>query len=253
MKIKELVNILDKLFPPKYAVEGDSIGMQIDPKKDDIKIVMVTLDITIDTIYEAILKKVDLIISHHSLFFGKKEEVLKQDKYINNKFKILEKMEIGVFIIHTNSDHNKQSIAHSMALAFEFDEITQIKNNFAVKATVNKEMDSFQLINYIKTALNINYKFRTNIFDVSLVKHVIIGSGASADLIFDSNLWDKIFVIGELKHHHWVFANENNIKVIETGHFSEYIFKDMVKVFLDDYKNEITIIKSSEKNGYKNF
>jgi putative NIF3 family GTP cyclohydrolase 1 type 2 len=52
-----------------------------------------------------------------------------------------------------------------------------------------------------------------------------------------------------MKHHEWIEANKKGISVLEIGHFSEKIFKDMIEATL--LNKEMKIILSKEQNGYK--
>ena len=79
MKKQKLINILEEEFPIMAAYPGDYIGEQI-KIKDNIKKILITLDITIDVINQAIINNVDLVISHHPFFFGEKDDLLKKDK-----------------------------------------------------------------------------------------------------------------------------------------------------------------------------
>ncbi|BDV02394.1 MAG: hypothetical protein HPAVJP_2830 [Candidatus Hepatoplasma vulgare] len=253
MKLEKIINFLNEEYPIESAYLEDYIGMQL-KGKDEITTVYVTLDITLKVIEEAINKKVDLIIAHHPLFYGEKEELIKKDLILKSKVDLLKKLNINVYIIHTNADFNPISISYSQALALELENINQIDLNQAVKANLRKEKTLIDFIKYIKNTFDIKNKIRTNIPNNLLpTKKLIIASGAMGDLIYDYKYRDSIFVIGELKYHHWIYANDNNVKVIEIGHQTEDIFVSMIKNYFksNDYFKELIIIKNKEDHVYR--
>ncbi len=248
MNWKELKDILDEEFPPMSMHEdGDFIGEQV-AIKEEINKVMVTLDVTLDVISQAQMNGVDLIISHHPLIFGEREEVLNNDLFIKSKVSLMEKTGIGLYVIHTNADFNPNSIAYMQALAIDAEDVEQGNNNKYVTATLKEEVSTEEFMNTLKDSLELkDIEFRSN-FDLDvLVSRIRIASGAAGSEIDFND--EVINIIGEVKHHEWVAAMEKGAKVIEISHFSEKIFKDIVEVFLNDH--EVEVIKSEESNGYK--
>lgn len=251
MKKEELIEILNEEFPPTSAMIEDFIGEQVEIKKNINKI-LVTLDLTIDVISQAIEKNVDLIISHHPLFFGDKDDLLKNDSFLKSKYDLLKKKNIGVFVIHTNADFNTNSIAYMQGLALDLNQLDQNNENKSVTGTLTKSTNALEFINFVKDTFELkDVEFRTNFDLEQKIKKVTIASGAAGDAI-DFNDFKTVNVIGEVKHHEWVKANELNINIMEISHYSEKIFKNIIKLFLEknDLKN-LDIFISKEKNGYK--
>lgn len=249
MKWIRLKEILSEEFPDASSYSEDYIGEQVIIKEEILKI-LITLDITIDVIAQSKDKNVDLIISHHPLFFGDKKTLLHDNKMLNAKYKLLKNLNIGVFIIHTNADFNPNSISYMQALAIGLENIEQGNQNLHIKGNLPKEIQARELIEIIKENLELNdIKFRINFDLESPVKDILIASGASGGEIdnFNQNI---VNIIGEVKHHEWVLANEMSTNVIEISHYSEKIFKNIVNIFLENEKN-IEVILSEETNGYK--
>lgn len=248
MKKSKLIDILEEQFPKMSSLMEDFIGEQV-KIKDDINKIMVTLDITLDVINQAAAHNVDLIISHHPFFFGEKNELLKRDKLLKTKYDFLTKEKIGCFVIHTNADFNPNSIAYMQALAMNLENIEQNVNNLSVCGKFKKELNVKELSNLIKDSLELKeVEFRSNFDNSFPIEKILIASGSSGSEI-NFNNDDVVNIIGEMKHHEWVKANEKGIKVIEISHFSEKIFKNIINIFLE--KENIDVILSEEKNGYK--
>ena len=78
MKIKDLMGILNEICPQELQEEWDNSGIQIEASHKDIKKVLVALEVTEDVIKEAIGLNVDLIITHHPLFFGEFNSIMQE-------------------------------------------------------------------------------------------------------------------------------------------------------------------------------
>ena len=248
MKLETLLDIFEVEFPRMAALPEDYIGEQV-KIKNEIEKVLVTLDITLDVIAQAIEHKADLIVAHHPLFFGDKEELLKNDSFLKAKVELLKQNNIGVFIIHTNADFNSNSIAFVQGIALNLENLEQNNENLSVTGYVKNEKIWPEFLKDVKKLLELEkVEFRSNFNSNSPISKVIIVSGAGGDQIkYDAS--DALYIIGEVKHHEWVKAAERNIRVLEISHFSEKIFKNMIELVL---KNEdIEVMHSEEENGYK--
>ncbi|MFX0072566.1 MAG: Nif3-like dinuclear metal center hexameric protein, partial [Candidatus Hermodarchaeota archaeon] len=70
MHLGEIISLLEtKLSPKIYSLDNDFHGIQYGESELNRKIkkIMLTLDLSLDSIHNAIIKKVNLIISYRSL------------------------------------------------------------------------------------------------------------------------------------------------------------------------------------------
>lgn len=248
MKKDKLINILNNEFPPIMAMEGDFNGLQLSGK-EEVNKVMVVLDVTVDVISQAIKAEVDMIITHHPLFFGDKKEILNNDPLLRAAVELLIKKEINILSIHTPADFAPNSIAFNQAIALEIGKIIQLEENIAVIGEFEEDLKLEEIIDRARNTLILPYSFRTNSELSTYYKDVMIASGASGDLVVNSQSQGKLFIVGEMKHHNWVEANKLGVDVLEIGHYSEHIFKSMVEVLLSEV--EVEVIIGEENNGYK--
>lgn len=251
MKREEIIKILEEEFPKSTALDEDFVGLQVEGK-NEIKNIMVCLDLTLDVMSQAFTKKIDLIITHHPLFFGDKNILLEKDPFLRAKYKLLKDNKINVFVIHTNADFNDNSIAFNLGIIFNIKDVKQLINNSGVEAELINPMSLNEISQILKNQLKIEYDFRDNVNNNDhYFSNIVIASGAAGDLIFEhQHIKPKsLFIIGEIKHHHWIFASENNIQILEIGHFSEIIFKEIISIYLKEHN--ISVILADEINKYK--
>jgi putative NIF3 family GTP cyclohydrolase 1 type 2 len=60
---------MEALYPTDIAENWDNVGLQIGSMTGPVKSIMITLEADREIVAEAIRQQIDLIITHHPLFF----------------------------------------------------------------------------------------------------------------------------------------------------------------------------------------
>lgn len=103
LKNKDVFRKMEKWARSDFAYDWDSIGLQVGSKQNEVKKVMITLDVLEDVVDEAIEKNIDLIIAHHPLLFSPLQPI----DLDSTKGRIVKKLiqhNITVYAAHTNLD-----------------------------------------------------------------------------------------------------------------------------------------------------
>lgn len=98
-----LIQYMEQFAPKYYAVEHDNIGLQLGTLDKKIDKVLVTLDVTLAVVEEAIALGVDLIIAHHAIIFRPIPKI-DTSTPAGKIYELLIKHDISVYIAHTNLD-----------------------------------------------------------------------------------------------------------------------------------------------------
>lgn len=100
---QHIISLFEQWAPKSLAVEGDPVGLQIGTLNKTITKVLVTLDVNLDTVEEAIVNGCELIIAHHPpIFRGLKN--MRTDLPQGLLIEKLIKNDIAVYAAHTNLD-----------------------------------------------------------------------------------------------------------------------------------------------------
>lgn len=103
MKLKKIIAELDNAVPQAFSDKNDNTGLQIGCLDAEIKKVLIALELTSDVLAYAIENSVNLIITHHPLFFNKLYKITAED--LRGRLVIdAIKNNIAVYAIHTNAD-----------------------------------------------------------------------------------------------------------------------------------------------------
>lgn len=114
MTLGDIEDIIHAWAPTWVAMEHDNVGIQIGDRKQTISSVLLALDPTPQVVDEAIRKHVDLVITHHPLFFRPPKNLLAQDP-IGNIALTLARHSIALFSAHTNLDFTEDGVSHALA------------------------------------------------------------------------------------------------------------------------------------------
>ncbi|KYG72928.1 Nif3-like dinuclear metal center hexameric protein [Roseivirga echinicomitans] len=114
VKIKEIIEELEKLAPPAYQESYDNSGLITGDKNWEVSGVMVSLDCIESVIDDAIDKKCNLIVAHHPIVF-KGLKKLNGKSYVERTIIKAIKNDIGIYAIHTNLDNVYLGVNQKMA------------------------------------------------------------------------------------------------------------------------------------------
>lgn len=101
--VRQVVKVMEEIAPPYLAEEWDNVGLLVGGMQDEVHKVMVCLDVTEDTVYEAIQKGANMIISHHPVIFERLRS-LRSDVGRERLVYLLVRNGIAVYCAHTNLD-----------------------------------------------------------------------------------------------------------------------------------------------------
>lgn len=103
VKLREFLERFEEFCPLWLAEPGDPVGLHIGSYEQEVRRVLMTLDVRPEVVQEAIEKKVDLIIAKHPPIFKKIGCLLEEDPQ-QKMYMDLIRNHIAVYAAHTNMD-----------------------------------------------------------------------------------------------------------------------------------------------------
>lgn len=114
MKIGNLIDFLEDRFPLALQESYDNCGLTYGDKQAPIEGVLISLDVTEETVQEAITKKCNLIVSHHPVIF-KGIKKLTRNTMSERVLEQCIQNNIALYAIHTNLDNHKNGVNKEIA------------------------------------------------------------------------------------------------------------------------------------------
>lgn len=258
MKVSELVKKIEKDYPLSSAYSFDNTGLNILDKDNEIKSILVCLDITIPAINEAKKLGANLIISHHPVVFNEYKNILNDPT--SKRIKSLLSNQISAYSMHTNFDVNIKNGMGKLVYEKILDkkEIKKhdfidilVKNKYALGdiITLRKSYSAIDLYKKVISKLNLEVN-KTSYFDAKndIRKIAIIPGSGSGDVDKVIDIKPDLFITSDLKHNQILDLIESGISYINATHYGlEKVFIDYIEKYLKSkiktkiyaYKNEL--------------
>lgn len=253
----ELIRIIEEIAPSELMESWDNTGMQISVENEEVKRILVCLDICEDTVNEAIDKECDFVVSHHPLIFSP----MKSIKWDNSKGKLAIKLisqGISAYASHTSFDSVSGGNNDYIAKLLELDDVSIPEEDPVMRTGYLKEAKSLkQLCETVNMKImNGNGLSYSGNLDKT-VKKIGICTGAGADLMGVASAHGcDVLVTGDVKYHDFQRGDELGISIIDAGHFETEIFfvENMGNRLLEKLDNRAEVVKSEmQKNCLKRF
>ena len=240
MQLKQIYKILDELSPFELQASWDNSGLQVGEMDDDVKQVYLSLDVDSSLLEE--VKENSLIVVHHPLIF-KGLKRLDSSIYPSKLIKKMIKKDISLVAMHTNFD-----ITHLNK--YVVSEVLGYKDITCDGHICYFDVDcSFEeLALHVKSALGLDIV--RSVGNKKQVKRCALTTGSGGDLIGEVEA--DCFLSGDFKYHQALEAKENNLNLLDIGHFeSESHFPACLSKNLINFPLKAIITNSKNPFSYK--
>lgn len=114
MKIAEIIEKIEKIYPTTYQESYDNCGLIIGNNNLICTGILCSLDVTEEVISEAKTKGCNLVMAHHPIIF-KGLKKINGENYVENAVIAAIKNDIAVYAIHTNFDNVIDGVNNKIA------------------------------------------------------------------------------------------------------------------------------------------
>jgi len=235
MKVKEITALIENFAPLTWQEEWDNSGLQVGDPEAQVNGILLTLDVTPESIEIAIEQGITLIISHHPLIFGS----LKSVTPATPEGRIITKAiiaGISIYSCHTNIDNAPAGVNHRLARMIG---LADVKTLIPVAETevgsgcignLPKTLTPDQLTGLLKERLGLKI-IRTNKSSVKSIRTVALcGGSGSAMLAGAISRGADAFITADLKYHNFGDAPDD-ILLADIGHFESEV--QVLKIFYE--------------------
>lgn len=237
MRLGELYDFLDTLSPFSTQASWDNSGLLIGQRSDEIEHLYLSLDVD-STLLEQVPENT-LIITHHPLIFSGLKQ-LNFAKYPSNLIQTMVQKKIALIAMHTNFDLSHLNAYVVSKLGFEIVE----QREYVAYFEVNQHLDDLAL--HVKRTFGIE-NLRV-VFAKEWIGRCALTTGSGGDII--GKIDADCFLTGDLKYHQALEAKENNLSLMDIGHFeSERYFPECLAIYLKNLP--LKAIMSNSKNPFQ--
>lgn len=242
MRLEKIVEIIEKVAPPELGAAWDNSGIQINTGKEEIKSILVCLDITDEVIEEAVEKNVDLIVSHHPLLFVKPGKIDVADVTGRYVVKLI-KSDIAVYSAHIPFDSAPKGNNGYMAQLLGLEDVQFIEGGFGAYGSLKNPMKFMEAKELVEQALKLpKHYIKAAGNPETEIKRIILCTGAGGDVLYDAAKYNcQMVVTGDVKHNVALDARALGVCLVDAGHYGTE------KIFAENFIRQMEELLEGEK------
>lgn len=263
LKVRTIEHIMEQFASPILKEDYDNVGLMVGNKDAEVTKILIALDCTLDVIHEAVDCGCNFILTHHPLLFIKPKTIT-TDTLVGKKIIDLIVNGINVYSSHTNLDSARGGLNDiaTEILGFSKYKIIEPSKNLDYDkgysglgrlVFLNEPIKLVELCEKVKKTFNAEF-IRYVGSDNDLIKTIAIINGSGEDFFDESiEMGADCIITGDTKYHHVSDLKEQNIALIDAGHFATEwkpfkIFGEKFKKQLLEkgYDNEIIVSKYTQ-------
>ena len=239
VKAKKIIDLIELIAPENLQAEWDNSGLQIGDIKNEIHGILLCIDITDKAVDFAMKNNLNLILSHHPLFFSEIKSI-DFSTYKGNLIKKIIDNDLFIYSAHTNLDASEIGVNSELAKRLELEDVKRFSDYFEEEEIgVMGNFSEETLDNLVKKLTKeITKKNFVKVYGrpkEKIEKVAIIGGSGSFGINFAKSIGADVLITGDIKHHDGQMAYEKDLILIDIGHFySELPVLFMVKDYLDE-------------------
>lgn len=245
MRCEEIIKLLERQSPREYACDWDNVGLLVGRRDKEIKKIMIVVDVTETVCQAAVLAKVDMIISHHPVIFGKINRI--NDESVLGR-KLLTLLEAGIvcYAMHTNFDTKggmAKLAAKQMGLKNTY-VLDEQKDGEGVGqiGILDKPLSVRLLAEKVKEVFSIDNVVVYGDLEKVVEKIAISPGSGKSELCPAVEKGAQCLITGDIGHHDGIDAIEQGLCVIDASHYGiEKIFMQFMYNYLKDYCLDVEI------------
>ncbi|MCH4097581.1 MAG: Nif3-like dinuclear metal center hexameric protein [Pediococcus pentosaceus] len=254
MLAKKLIDRFESFAPKTIAFTNDPVGLQIGNVNNDIKRVMVTLDVRPEVVDEAIKQNCDMIFSHHPLIFRPIKN-LDLSNPQNQMYAKLIQNSILVYSAHTNLDVAKGGMNDWLTEAMGLNHVQTVYSihydtNIGRIGVLPTPVTVEKFAKTLKKTFNLDGLRLVTSDNEAMVKNVAVVGGDGGKFYPEMlKAGADVFVTGDVYYHTGHDMLADGINVVDVGHNVEKICIPKLASLFNEWKTnndwEVEIIEST--------
>lgn len=216
--VNDIVRLLEEMAPPELAEEWDNVGLMLGRRQKAVRKLLLALDMTQETVEQAVAQKADMLITHHPAIFHKLGRITDNDWQQDLLLQLAEHG-IAVYSAHTNLDCVANGVNDVLAKKLRLTDIDILDtaNGLGRIGEVMQPMCLQDFAAFVKSTLRADY---LAVGDAGRqVRKVAVCGGAGSDLLMLALAQGAdTFVTGDVKYHEAQQAVFSGLNIIDAGH-----------------------------------
>ena len=226
VKLQDIMQAMERIAPRRLAEEWDNPGLLVGSPHDEVRKILVALDVREETVECAIEDGCDLIVAHHPLIFRGLKAV-RTDDATGRKIARLIKADIAVFAAHTNLDSTVGGVNDVLAEKLELKGVVPLAEGAADSepglgriGSLDAEVSLDDFAARVKVKLGLSSMRIVRAGDHRISRVALCGGSGAEFIGRAAAKGADVYVTGDVKYHDAERAIGLGVHVLDAGHFA---------------------------------
>lgn len=235
MKLQEIYDILDAFAPFSLQESYDKSGLSVGDPQQEVRRVLLTLDITVSVVREAAAKRADLILAHHPVIW----DPLRSISPAHPVWYLIQH-QIGAICAHTNldiaegglNDYIGGMMANAIRMEPDWQPLAALSGGRTLgkTAALAEHWDAEALAERLREIFGCRALRYCEGQNARQIKKIAWCSGSGGDFIPEAiQAGADALITGDCKHSVWTDAQNRGFTLFDCGHFETEV--PVVKLF----------------------
>ena len=261
VKCQDVMQAMERIAPRRLAEEWDNPGLLVGSPHDEVRKILVALDVREETVERAIEDGCDLIVAHHPLIF-RALKALRTDDATGCKIARLIKADIAVFAAHTNLDSAAGGVNDVLAERLELHDVAPLVEGAADSepglgriGSLRAEFSLEDFAALVKEKLGLS-SMRIACAGERRISRVALCGGSGAEFVGRAAAKGAdAYVTGDVKYHDAERAIGLGIHVLDAGHFAteQPIVARLAERLKKELGNGVEIVAETKSSDFFKF
>ena len=259
MRCREILDRLEERWNPSFALSWDNVGLLVGKEEKEIGKIFVALDVTEETLEQAVEAGADLMITHHPLLFSPVKKVTSGD-FIGRRLIKMIQNDLCYYAMHTNFDVKGMAqlnetclgLLNSRVLEVTGADVSGKEEGIGRVGRLEKKMPLEAFAKKVKEDFQ-SPDVRVYGEPELLVEQAAVSSGSGKSMI-GAALAQRadVLVTGDIDYHSGIDAVAQGLAVVDAGHYgTEYCFIEYMTGELKVMFPELEIISAKVHHPYQ--
>ncbi len=242
MKIKQVLNALERFAPLPLQEDYDNAGLQVGLTETEVSGVLLCLDVTEDVVGEAVSLGCNMIVSHHPLIFHRLASITDVN-YVQRTVRKAIKNDIAIVSMHTNIDNASGGVNFKIAEKMDLHgveflgpvrTVEGVNGASGVVGMLEKPLSADDFIVMLKRVFDVQCVQANQLLRRKISRVALCGGAGSFMLDAAVKAGADAFVTGEM-HYHEYFGHEQELQICVIGHYqSEQYTNELFRSIIEE-------------------
>lgn len=254
MRVSDIASVIEHLAPTNLAYEWDNVGLLCGDLEQEVKKVLLCLDLDINVVNEAAESGAQMIISHHPIMFDPISKITEQTPE-GRVIRELIRRDISFYAAHTNLDIAKGGLNDLLSQKIGLVDVKILEytkediEGIGRIGRLQKPITLKELADRVKKALNIEILRYSGESD-TIISRVAVNTGGGTALIEAAvNAGAEVFITGDYKYSQVRDMVAKGVCVLDVAHFdTEIIVCELLYNYLTEQYGGALEIEVSRTN-----